>query len=50
MSRLFEDDGRCIAEKDDRNELMPSECNEEGADGVPGSWNGFDMTDGVVME
>ena len=49
---FFDDRGRCIVEKDDRSELMPSEATSEGGeDGKDGncSRNGLDCAEVSVV-
>ena len=49
---FFDDGGRCVVEKEERSELMPSEATSEGGeDGKDGncSWNGLDCAEAAVI-
>lgn len=37
----LEDDGRCMVEKEERSELVPSEAIKDGSDEDNCSWKGF---------
>ncbi len=37
----LEDDGRCVVEKEERSELVPSEATKEGSDEDSCSWKEF---------